>query len=57
MSVASERQLRVKAQELVGDHLVTERAPFSVSLKEGGEEIRSAPYVYVLWDKVDQHER
>ena len=55
--------MRVKAKELVGDHLVAERAPFSFTLKEGGEEIRSATYVYVacLWDKVrsmlDQHER
>ena len=39
--------MRVRAKELVGDHLVAERAPFSFSLKEGGEEIRVAPYVYV----------
>ena len=63
VSIASERRMRVKAKELVGDHLVAERAPFSFSLKEGGEEIRPAPYVYVasLWEKVkamlDQHER
>ena len=55
--------MRVKANELVGDHLVAERAPFSFTLKEGGEEIHSAPYVYVAsqWEKVramlDQHER
>ena len=39
--MASERQMRVKAKELAH-----ERAPFSFTLKEGGEEIRSAPYVY-----------
>ena len=46
--------MRGRAKELVGDHLVAEKAPFSFSLKEGGEEIRVAPYVYVtsLWDKV-----
>lgn len=46
--------MRVRAKELVGDHLVAEKAPFSFTLKEGGEEIRLAPYVYVasLWDKV-----
>lgn len=55
--------MRVKAKELVGDHLVGERAPFSFSLKEGGEEIHPSPFVYVtsLWDKVrsmlDQNER
>ena len=63
MSIASERQMRVRAKELVGDHLVAERALFSFTLKEGGEEIRSSPYVYVsnLWDKLrsmlDQNER
>ena len=47
--------MRCKATELIGDHVVAENAPFSFTLKEGGEEIRSAPYVYVksLWDKVD----
>ena len=46
--------MRVRATEIVGDHLVAENAPFSFSFKEGGEEIRVAPYVYVasLWDKV-----
>ena len=47
------------------DHLIAEVGVFSFPLKEGGgggEEVRTAPYVYVssLWDKVallDQHER
>ena len=44
-----------RATELIGDHLVAEKAPFSFALKEGGEEIRSAPFAYVrsLQDKVD----
>ena len=55
--------MRTSAKELVGDHLIAETAPFSFMLKEGGEEIRSSPYVYVasLWEKVrsmlDQSER
>ena len=54
VSIASERRMRVRAKELVGDHLIAEKAPFSFTLKEGGEEIRLAPYIYVvsLWDKV-----
>lgn len=54
--------MRISAKELVGDHLIAENAPFSFTL-EGGEEIRTAPFVYVanLWDKVctmlDEHER
>ena len=55
--------MRGRATELVGDHLVAEKAPFSFALKEGGEEIRSSSFVYVksLQDKVesmlDQNER
>ena len=47
VSIASERKTRSRAKELVGDHLVAETAPFTFSLKKGGEEIRSVPYVYV----------
>lgn len=63
MSFASEGKMRVKAKEIIEDHLVGEYAPFSFLLKDGGEEVRTAPYVYVssLWDKVqvmlNQHER
>ena len=66
MSFASEGKMRTRANELVQDHLVGEIGVFSFPLKEGGgggEEVRTAPYVYVssLWDKVqaflDQHER
>lgn len=58
--------MRARAKELVQDHLVAEAGAFSFPRKEGGgggEDVRTAPYVYVssLWDKVqallDQHER
>ena len=60
VSIASERKMRERAKDLVGDHLLAEKAPFSFTLKDGGEEIRCAPYAN-LWDKVtsmlDQCER
>ena len=52
--------MHTRFKELIEYHLIGEYAPFSFSLKDGGEE---APYVYVssLWDKVqamlNQHER
>ena len=56
--------MRARANELVKDgDLIGEYGAFSFLLKEGGEEVRTAPYVYVssLWDKLqsllDQHER
>ena len=58
--------MRARTEELVQDHLIAEVGVFSFPLKEGGgggEEVRTAPYVFVssLWDKVeallDQHER
>ena len=39
VSIASERKMRVRAGELVGDHIVAEKAPFSFKLDGGGEEI------------------
>ena len=46
--------MRQRAKELVGDDLEGEMVPLSFQLKEGGEEIRLSPYVYVtsLWEKV-----
>ena len=47
----------VRAAELVKDHIVAEKAPFTFSLKDksDGEEICVAPFVYVksLQDKVE----
>ena len=63
VSFASEKRMRVRAKELIEDHLTSELGPFSFPDKEGGEEVKSAPYVYVssLWSKVcallDQHEK
>ena len=49
MSFGSEAKLRVRAKELIKDHLVGEYGPFSFPLKGGGEEVR-AVYVSSLWD-------
>ena len=63
VSFASEVNMRIRANELVEGHLVGENGVCSFILKDGGEEVRTAPHVYVssLWDKVqallDQHER
>lgn len=63
VSFASEKKMRVRANELIEDHLTSELGPFSFPDKEGGEEVKSAPYVYVssLWSKVhallDQHDK
>ena len=63
VSIASERKMRTKAKEMVGDCLEAENVPFSFSLKEGGEEMRLAPYAYVtsLWERIeallDQNDR
>lgn len=55
VSIASERMMRIEAKELVGDGFDAENVPFSFSLKDGGEEMRLAPYAYVtsLWDKIE----
>ena len=45
--MGSERKMRKAAKEMVGTNLVSEAAPFSFSLKRGGEEIRIAPLVYL----------
>ena len=44
----SEKRMRTRAKELVGSDLQAEAAPFSFPLPEGGEEIRSAPFTYIL---------
>ena len=46
--MASEKRMRTRAKELVGSDLQAEAAPFSFPLPEGGEEIRSAPFAYIL---------
>ena len=46
MVLAGEQSQRTIAKELMGDNLVAEAAPMSFGLKEGGEEIRAAPFAY-----------
>ena len=45
--IPSERKLWKLSQELLVDDLESELAPFSFSLKYGGEDLRPAPLVYV----------
>ena len=47
--------MRKEARQIVGDGYKAENVPFSFNLKEGGEEMRLAPYAYVtsLWDKIE----
>ncbi len=47
VTMGSERKMRKVATEMVGTNLLSEAAPFSFSLKRGGEEIRAVPLVYV----------
>ena len=47
ISLASERKQRHLAQEIIGDNLHAENAPFSFSKDGGGEEIREVPFVFV----------
>ena len=55
VSIASERKMRDEAKDLIGDGFDAENVPFSFTLKEGGEELRLAPYAYVtsLWDRIE----
>ena len=55
VSIASEQKMRKEALQIVGDGYEAENVPFTFSLKEGGEEVRLAPYAYVtsLWDKIE----
>jgi len=63
VSIASERQQRKLAKELVGSNITAERAPFTFSSEKNKEEIREVPFVYrpnlirAIADLVDKHER
>ena len=60
VSLASERKQRSLANEIVGENLRSERAPFSCDKKD---EFQEVPFVYrpnliaAIADTVDQHER
>ena len=47
ISLASEKQQRKHAQEIVGDNVQAETVPFTFPFKSGGEEIRAAPMAYI----------
>ena len=56
MKVASECKLRKHAKEVITTNLKAEAAPFTFSLKSGGEEMRAAALMYVpdLKEKIFQ---
>lgn len=56
MYLGSEKKLRALSQELIGDNLEVELAPFTFTLADGGEEIRGAAHAYApsLTDKIIQ---
>ena len=56
ISLSSERKQRKLAEELVGENLDAETAPFSFTLASGGEELRVAAHIFIpnLVEKVVQ---
>ena len=55
VSIASEGNMRKRAKHIVGENLAAEYVPMTFSLKEGGEEVKPAPYSYIpdLWEKIE----
>lgn len=58
MSIASEKVMRKRASEVIGDCVVVEKVALTFPLKDGhrGEEVKLRPYGYIpdLWAKVVQ---
>ena len=54
--LASEKLMRKRAAEIIGDNLTLEKVALTFSLKEGGEEVRLRPYGYIpdIWAQVVQ---
>ena len=54
VKLASERKQRILSKELISVEVVAEIAPFTHSLKHGGEEIKASAIAYVSYlpDKV-----
>lgn len=54
--MASEKQQRLLSKQLLTTETTGETAPFTHSLKNGGEEVRKGAMAYVpcLWDKVEE---
>ena len=46
--------MRAKPKSLAASDKVAENVPFTFPLKDGGEEIRLAPFVYTtaLWERI-----
>ena len=61
--IASERQQRKLAKDIIAEDLVAERGAFTFSLERGREEIREIPFVYrpnliaAIADLVARHDR
>lgn len=47
MLIPSEKKQRRLSEDILGDNLEAEEAPFSFALQHGGEDLRPAPLVFV----------
>lgn len=54
VSIASEKQMRLEAKELIGDNLRAELIPLTFTCKDGSEEVKETPMAYIprLWDSL-----
>lgn len=54
VGIASEKDMRLEAKELVGDNIKAELTPLTFPCKDGGEEVRQATMAYVprLWESI-----
>ncbi len=63
VSIASERQQRKIAKEIVGENLIAERGAFSFCEQNKDEVVREVPFVYcpnliaAIAEIVDKHDR
>ena len=63
IAVASECKQRSLVKDIVGDNIVAEVGAFTFSPKDGGEEIREVPFVYVpnlvrkVADVIEEHSK
>lgn len=58
VTIASEKVMRKRALEVIGDCVVVEKVALTFQLKDGhgGEEVKLRPFGYIpdLWEKVVQ---
>ena len=45
--IPSEKRQRHLSEDILGDNLEAEEAPFTITLRHGGEDLRPAPLVFV----------